>query len=82
MENKTYSNLNKGCGWIKQSQKGTSYISCKMNIDGKDYNFSIFKNERKTSEKSPDYNILLSTGKPSNQGNNAFKDDSDSSIPF
>lgn len=51
-------NKNNGAGWIKQGKNG-KYISCQIEIDGKKYNFSIFKNNYKQKENHPDYNILL-----------------------
>lgn len=62
-------NNGKGAGWIKTSKNGLKYILCKMNINGIDYNFSIFKNTKKQLEKHPDYNIVLSEYKKQNAGN-------------
>lgn len=45
--------------WVKESQKGLKYINGKIEIDGKGYWISLFKNENKTKEKSPDYNISV-----------------------
>ena len=45
--------------WKKQSQKGTSYYSGSVDIEGKKYWVTLFVNDTKRTEKSPDMNLLL-----------------------
>ena len=47
------------CGlWKKESNKGTTYYSGKLKIGEKEYQLTLFKNN-KTNEKQPDLNILV-----------------------
>lgn len=47
-----------GAGWIKSAKNNEKYISCQIELDGKKYNFSIFKNKYKNADNHPDYTIL------------------------
>jgi uncharacterized protein (DUF736 family) len=49
-----------GALWNKQSAKGFSYMSGLIEIDGKKISIVLFKTREKKSDKSPDWNILLS----------------------
>ena len=73
MENKE--NRNIGALWIKESKKGKKFLSGVIELDGKKSNIVIFRNENKSSDRSPDYSILLSLPR---EGRDNFKDD----IPF
>ena len=69
--------------WNKESKKGTTYATGKVTIGGKECKITLFKNENKKSEKSPDYNILIEdsintqedTKIPVKMAKNGLKDD-------
>jgi hypothetical protein len=44
--------------WRKESQKGNTYYSGKLKIGDKEFQCSLFKNN-KTNEKQPDLNIIV-----------------------
>ena len=44
--------------WKKESSKGTTYYSGKLKLGDKEYQLTLFKNN-KTNEKQPDLNILV-----------------------
>lgn len=44
--------------WKKESSKGTTYYSGKLKIGDKEYQCSLFKNN-KTNEKQPDLNLIV-----------------------
>lgn len=44
--------------WKKESQKGNTYYSGKLKIGDKEFQVSLFKNN-KTNEKQPDLNIIV-----------------------
>lgn len=44
--------------WQKKSSKGTTYYSGKLKLENKEYQLTLFKNN-KTNEKQPDLNILV-----------------------
>lgn len=44
--------------WQKKSSKGTTYYSGKLKLGDKEYQLTLFKNN-KTNEKQPDLNILV-----------------------
>ena len=44
--------------WKKESSKGTTYYSGKLKIEDKEYQLTLFKNN-KTNEKQPDLNIIV-----------------------
>lgn len=44
--------------WKKESSKGNTYYSGKLKIGDKEFQVSLFKNN-KTNEKQPDLNILV-----------------------
>lgn len=47
------------CGlWKKESSKGNTYYSGKLKIGDKEFQVSLFKNN-KTNEKQPDLNIIV-----------------------
>jgi hypothetical protein len=55
-----FGNNNKGAVWLKTSKNGLKYMGGEVVINGQKYFISMFKNNKKTSEKHPDYNILVS----------------------
>lgn len=48
-----------GAVWLKESKKGTKYMSGKLEIGGETIYIAIFKNNKK-KESHPDYRILRS----------------------
>ena len=47
------------CGlWKKESSKGTTYYSGKLKLGEREYQVSLFKNN-KTNEKQPDLNLII-----------------------
>lgn len=48
----------RGSLWKTESQKGTSYYKGKLKIGDREYQVSLFKNN-KTNEKQPDLNIIV-----------------------
>ena len=44
--------------WKKESSKGTTYYSGKLKIGEREYQVTLFKNN-KTNEKQPDLNIIV-----------------------
>ena len=45
--------------WNKESKSGKTYAKGKVKIENKEYSVTLFTNENKTNEKSPDYNIII-----------------------
>lgn len=48
----------RGSLWKKESSKGTTYYSGKLKLGEREYQLTLFKNN-KTNEKQPDLNILV-----------------------
>lgn len=54
--------MNIGAAWIKRDKEGKTYLS--VNIDttdlpaNKKINAALFKNNKKSTEKHPDYNLV------------------------
>ena len=55
--------------WVRESKKGTKYFSGLTKIENKEYIVTIFKNNKKNSDKSPEY-----TGKLTLKGSNENQD--------
>jgi len=49
----------KGALWTKTAKSGKKFLSGEITIDSKKHYISVFKNEKKTSEKQPDYNMVV-----------------------
>lgn len=48
------------CGlWKKQSQKGTRFCTGKLKIGDKEYQLTLFNNDKKGNEKAPDFNLIV-----------------------
>ena len=48
------------CGlWKKQSQKGTKYCTGKLKIGDREYQITLFNNDKKGNEKAPDFNLIV-----------------------
>lgn len=45
--------------WKTTSKNGKNYYKGSLEIEGKKYSVALFKNDNKTSEKSPDLTIML-----------------------
>lgn len=43
-----------GAVWYRVGEKGTKFMTAKITINGKDYNFLFFKNNHKHNDKQPD----------------------------
>ncbi len=54
-----YDNTNKGALWKKTAKSGLEYISGRLNVDGTDYNISVFNNDKQGNEARPDFNIVV-----------------------
>jgi uncharacterized protein (DUF736 family) len=59
-----------GCFWIKESAKGTKFLSGKIDGIG---SVVVFKNKNKKSDKQPDYRVLRS--QPKEKSDAAAKED-------
>lgn len=46
--------------WATQSKNGNEYFTGKVTLEGKTYRIAMFINNKKLSEKSPDYNLSFS----------------------
>lgn len=53
-------NVKIGALWTKKNANGDEYFSGEIVVNGRPVKIVVFKNERKTTEKHPDYRILLS----------------------
>ena len=74
---------NIGALWLKTREDGTKFFSGTINngIHG-DINIMIFKNEKKESEKSPDYRIAMATDDEKKSATAPKEGESDGEIPF
>lgn len=54
-----YDNTNKGALWKKTAKSGLEYISGRLNVEGTDYNISVFNNDKQGNEARPDFNIVV-----------------------
>lgn len=61
MDNQQNNNRSVGALWNKVAKgSGKQYMSGKIEIDGKVIYLAVFPNTRKTQDKHPDYQIVLS----------------------
>lgn len=70
-----YDNTNKGALWKKTAKSGLEYISGRLNVDGTDYNISVFNNDKQGNEARPDFNIVVEAAdgpNSYNSGNTAW----------
>jgi uncharacterized protein (DUF736 family) len=65
MENtKTNKRPKVGAVWVRKSQKdGSDYLSIQLELDGKKIDFRGWKNDYKTEDKHPDYNLFFKEDK-------------------
>ena len=54
-----YDNTNKWALWTKTAKSGLVYKSGKINVEWKEYNISMFDNDKQWNESRPDFNIIL-----------------------
>lgn len=47
--------------WKTTSKNGKNYYKGSLEIEGKKYSVALFKNDNKTSDKSPDLTVMLDT---------------------
>ena len=52
-----------GAIWVNKDKNGKTYWSWKIELDGKEHAFAIFKNHMKDKDSQPDYTILPSRSK-------------------
>ena len=45
--------------WKKTSKNGTKYCSGKLKIGNKEYQLTLFNNDKKGNEKAPDFNLIV-----------------------
>ena len=63
-------NLEKiGVLWVNVSKNYNKYFSGTITLNGQSYNVLVFKNNKKKTEKSPDYQIFLKE-----EGNISYRD--------
>jgi len=54
-----YDNTNKWAIWIKTAKSGLVYKSGRINVEGKEYNISMFDNDKWENANRPDFNVVL-----------------------
>ena len=54
-----YDNTNKGALWKKKAKSGLDYISGRVNVDGTEYNISVFTNDKQGNDARPDFNLVV-----------------------
>lgn len=64
-----YDNTNKGALWTKTAKSGLVYKSGRLNVEGKEYNISMFDNDKQGNDARPDFNIVIEPV-DGNQGGN------------
>ena len=45
--------------WKKTSKSWLTYLNWTLTVDGKEYYMSVFKNTNKTTDRHPDWNLVL-----------------------
>lgn len=65
-----YDNTNKWAIWIKTAKSGLVYKSWILNVEGKDYNISIFDNDKSWNPNRPDFNVIIEPVKTNNVNQN------------
>lgn len=66
-----YDNTNKGAIWNRTAKSGLQYQSGRLNVDGKEFNISLFKNNKDGNEARPDFNIVVEPVEGGNFSNNS-----------
>lgn len=57
-----------GALWLKESKKGTKFMSGKIKIDGVEHDIMVFKNDKGDNPKRPDYRIFPSEPREDSRG--------------
>lgn len=74
---------NIGVLWLKNSKSGMKYFNGVIEWKGEKFYISIFKNNKKTKDNQPDYNILWNSeeykGNSQNNNKNVFDNED---VPF
>lgn len=74
---------NIGALWLKNSKSGMKYFNGVIEWKGEKFYISIFKNNKKTKDNQPDYNILWNSeeykGNSQNNNKNVFDNED---VPF
>ena len=71
--------------WLKESHKGTKFMSGEIEINGVKHSVVVFKNDKGDNERRPDYRIYPSRPKSETGANNPSappKQDFEDQIPF
>lgn len=66
-----YDNTNKGAIWNRTAKSWLQYQSGRLNVEGKEYNISLFKNNKDGNDARPDFNIVLEPVDGSQFANNS-----------
>lgn len=45
--------------WKKEAKSGTKYCSGKLKIGEKEYQVTLFNNDKRKNEKAPDFNLIV-----------------------
>lgn len=45
--------------WKKEAKSGTKYCSGKLKIGDKEYQISLFNNDKRGNKKAPDFNLIV-----------------------
>jgi hypothetical protein len=59
MEQQSYNNDMKGALWSRVSKNNVKFLSGTVEIGGQKFGLAIFKNDKKKSDKHPDYRVLV-----------------------
>lgn len=70
---------NIGALWLKTSKSGMKYFSGVIEWKGEKFYISIFKNNKKTKDNQPDYNILWNREDYKSDNQNSFENEE---VPF
>lgn len=54
-----YDNTNRGSLWNKKTKDDKKYLGGTVNVNGTEFFISVFKNDNKKSDNSPDYTVSV-----------------------
>ena len=74
-----YDNTNKGAIWIKTAKSGLVYKSGRINVEWKEYNISMFDNDKGDNPNRPDFNVIL---EPTEEQNNNSSQQNNDTAPI
>ena len=66
----------RGSLWKKEAKSGIKYCSGKLKIGDKEYQVTLFNNDKKGNEKAPDFNLIVK-----DSINTQLKQENDLDIP-